>query len=508
MPLAGKTALVTGAARGIGRAIARKLANAGCDVVVNYYNSHEEAEALCEEFRALGRRAVALKASVGLPDSVDEMFAELPKHFGHLDIVVSNAASGVLKPAMDMTLKHWRWCMETNAFALNLLAQRALPMMGAGGRIIAMSSLGSVRAMPNYAFIGASKAALESLVRSLAQELGPRGVRVNAVSAGVVETDALSYFPNREELLASFKARSPAGTGADPRRCRRRGLPAVPAGSRDDQRPYAVRRRRLRDLGLNTMTALQAPDSGLAGKIALVTGGGRGIGRAIVERLAGDGVDVVFFYRGNAEAAREVVNAVTAAGGKAEAMQVDIADAAAVAAAVEQVIASRGRIDVLVNNAGIVRDNLLALLSDEDIRTVLDTNIGGVFNVTRAVVPHMISKRSGRIVNLSSVAGEKGGRGQANYAASKGAINAFTRAMAVELASRKITVNCVAPGVIETEMSQQVRDLAGDEVKARILLRRYGQAQDVAHAVWFLASRFADYITGEVLHVDGGFKME
>jgi 3-oxoacyl-[acyl-carrier protein] reductase len=256
------------------------------------------------------------------------------------------------------------------------------------------------------------------------------------------------------------------------------------------------------------MTTLQAPDSGLAGKIALVTGGGRGIGRAIVERLAGDGVDVVFFYRGNAEAAREVVAAVTAVGCKAEAMQVDIADAAAVAAAVEQVIASRGRIDVLVNNAGIVRDNLLALLSDEDIRTVLDTNIGGVFNVTRAVVPHMISKRSGRIVNLSSVAGEKGGRGQSNYAASKGAINAFTRAMAVELASRKITVNCVAPGVIETEMSQQVRDLAGDEVKARILLRRYGQAKDVAHAVWFLASRFADYITGEVLHVDGGFKME
>ena len=253
---------------------------------------------------------------------------------------------------------------------------------------------------------------------------------------------------------------------------------------------------------------MQAPDSGLAGKVALVTGGGRGIGRAIVERLAGDGVDVVFFYRGNAEAAREVVSAVTTAGGKAEAMQVDIADAAAVAAAVEQVIDSRGRIDVLVNNAGIVRDNLLALLSDEDIRTVLDTNIGGVFNVTRAVVPHMISKRSGRIVNLSSVAGEKGGRGQSNYAASKGAINAFTRAMAVELASRKITVNCVAPGVIETEMSQQVRDLAGDEVKARILLRRYGQAQDVAHAVWFLASRFADYITGEVLHVDGGFKME
>jgi enoyl-[acyl-carrier protein] reductase III len=211
LPLAGKTALVTGAARGIGRAIASKLAHAGCDLVVNYYNSHDEAEALCAEFRTLGRRAVALKASVGVPDSVDEMFAELPNHFERLDIVVSNAASGVLKPALDMTLKHWRWCMETNAFALNLLAQRALPLMDRGGRIIAMSSLGAQRAMPNYAFIGASKAALESLVRALAQELGPRGVRVNAVSAGVVETDALTHFPNREELLASFRARTPAG---------------------------------------------------------------------------------------------------------------------------------------------------------------------------------------------------------------------------------------------------------------------------------------------------------
>jgi enoyl-[acyl-carrier protein] reductase III len=209
--LAGKTALVTGASRGIGAAIARKLSQAGCDVVVNYYNSHAEAEALCAEFRALGRRALAVRASVGIPDSVDEMFAEVGKHFERLDIVVSNAASGVLKPALDMTLKHWRWCMETNALALNLLAQRAVPMMDDGGRLIAITSLGSLRAMPNYAFIGASKAALEALVRALAQELGPRGIRVNAVSAGVVETDALSYFPNREELVASFKARTPAG---------------------------------------------------------------------------------------------------------------------------------------------------------------------------------------------------------------------------------------------------------------------------------------------------------
>ncbi len=251
-----------------------------------------------------------------------------------------------------------------------------------------------------------------------------------------------------------------------------------------------------------------ALDSGLAGKVALVTGGSRGIGRAVVERLAGDGMDVAFFYRGNADAAQGVVDTVVASGGRAEALQVDVSDAAAVAHAVERVVSTRGRIDLLVNNAGIVRDNLLAMLDDADIRAVLDTNVLGVFHVTRAVVPHMISKRAGKIVNLGSVAGDKGGRGQSNYAASKGAIHAFTKAMAVELASRKITVNCVAPGVIDTEMSQAVRELAGDEVTRRILLRRYGRAEDVAHAVWFLASRYADYITGEVLHVDGGFKME
>ena len=209
--LQGQVALVTGAARGIGRAIARKLGAEGADIAVNYYNSHEEAEALCAELRALGRRAHAIQGSVGVPDSVDEMFAALREHFDRVDIVVSNAASGVLKPVMDMGLKHWRWCMETNALAVDLLAQRAMPMMRDGGRIIAMSSLGAQRAMPGYGFIGASKAALEALVRALAQELGPRGIRVNTVSAGVVDTDALAYFPNREELLANFAQRTPAG---------------------------------------------------------------------------------------------------------------------------------------------------------------------------------------------------------------------------------------------------------------------------------------------------------
>ena len=249
-------------------------------------------------------------------------------------------------------------------------------------------------------------------------------------------------------------------------------------------------------------------DSGLAGKHVLVTGGSRGIGRAIVELFAQDGADVAFFYRGNTAAANDLIEKAGASGWKVAGEQVDIADSKAVAAAVDRLIERTGRIDVLVNNAGVIRDNLLGLLEDEDVRIVLETNVGGVFNVTRAVVPHMIARRAGKIVNLGSVSGEKGGRGQTNYAASKGAINAFTKALAVELASRRITVNCVAPGVIETEMSQAVREMAGDEVKGRILLRRFGQPQDVAYAVWFLASRFADYVTGEILHVDGGFKME
>jgi enoyl-[acyl-carrier protein] reductase III len=215
-PLAGKVALVTGASRGIGRAIAHKLASAGCNVAVNYYNSAEEAQSLCTEIQAMGSRAVAIQASVGVPDSVDEMFVELRKHFDHLDILVSNAASGVLKPALEMTLKHWRWCLETNALALDLLAQRAVPIMPAGSCMIALSSLGASRAMPGYGFIGASKAALESLVRTLAQELGPKHIRVNAVSAGVVDTDALRYFPNREELLANFAHRTPAGPSLTP----------------------------------------------------------------------------------------------------------------------------------------------------------------------------------------------------------------------------------------------------------------------------------------------------
>lgn len=249
-------------------------------------------------------------------------------------------------------------------------------------------------------------------------------------------------------------------------------------------------------------------DSGLAGKAVIVTGGSRGIGRAIVEMLSSEGADVSFLFREDTAAAAEVVATGQTTGRPITAEQVDVRDAQACALAVERIAERYGRIDVLINGAGVVRDGLLGFLGEDDVRTVLETNVGGVFNVTRAVVPHMIARRAGKIINISSVAGEKGGRGQANYAASKGAINAFTRALAVELAPRRITVNAVAPGVIETDMSRAIRDGAGEEVASRILLRRLGTAVEVAYAVWFLASRFAEYITGQVIHVDGGFKME
>lgn len=209
--LRGKVALITGGARGIGRATALKLAAAGCDVAIDYYSSHDEAEALAAEVREMGRRAAVYQANVGDPAGVKELFEALLTDFDQLDIVISNAATGVLRPVMEMRLKHWRWCMEANAFALTLLAQHAVPVMPAGGRIIALSSLGASRAMPGYGFVGASKAALESLVRSLAQELGPQGITVNTVSAGAVDTDALAHFPNREQVLAEFASRAPAG---------------------------------------------------------------------------------------------------------------------------------------------------------------------------------------------------------------------------------------------------------------------------------------------------------
>ena len=214
--LANKVALITGGARGIGRATALKLATAGCDVAIVYYNSSDEAAMLAEEIERLGQRAIIMQANVADQQSVKGMFAQFREHFSRLDFLISNAASGVLKPAMSMSTKHWRWCMETNALALNHLVCEGRELMAAGSRVLALSSLGAHRAIPNYAFIGASKAALEALVRSLSLELAEAGISVNTVSAGVVDTDALKHFPNREQLLDDYQARSLAARPLTP----------------------------------------------------------------------------------------------------------------------------------------------------------------------------------------------------------------------------------------------------------------------------------------------------
>lgn len=206
-----KVALITGGARGIGRAIAMKLASHGADIAIVYYNSSDEAALLVQEIEKMGRRAVALQANVADESSVKEMASQFSQHFTQVDFIVSNAASGVLKPALSMSTKHFRWCMETNALALHHLVRAFHSQLQSGGRVLALSSLGASRAIPNYSFIGASKAALEALVRSLSLELAEKNVAVNTISAGVVDTDALKHFPNREQLLDEHQMRSLVG---------------------------------------------------------------------------------------------------------------------------------------------------------------------------------------------------------------------------------------------------------------------------------------------------------
>ncbi|HEB49487.1 MAG TPA: enoyl-[acyl-carrier-protein] reductase FabL [Desulfobulbus sp.] len=209
--LQGKVALITGGSRGIGRAIAIRLAENGVNIVVNYVRHRRDAEETVAAVRARGVECLAIKANVAREEDVARMFDGIRESYNRLDILVSNAASGVLKPAMELTTRHWNWAMDINARALLALAQHAVPMMERGGRIMAVSSLGAVRAVPNYTVVGASKAALESLVRHLAVELGPRGILVNTISAGVVDTDALKKFPNRDQIISQSLERTPMG---------------------------------------------------------------------------------------------------------------------------------------------------------------------------------------------------------------------------------------------------------------------------------------------------------
>jgi 3-oxoacyl-[acyl-carrier protein] reductase len=242
-------------------------------------------------------------------------------------------------------------------------------------------------------------------------------------------------------------------------------------------------------------------------QVALVTGGSRGIGRAIVKALASDGARVAFVYRGSQEAATSLVQEIGQIGGTVLAVQLDVTDAVAAQNCVERLIQEWGRIDILVNNAGVIRDDLFVRMEPEAWNSVLQTNLGGTYNFCRAAAYPMMKQRRGRIINISSVAAKHVNQGQTNYAASKGAINALTRALAVELASRSVTVNAVAPGFIETDMSEAVRNKAGDMIKKLIPMRRLGLPEDVARVVLFLAGPDSGYVTGQILTVDGGLSL-
>jgi 3-oxoacyl-[acyl-carrier protein] reductase len=246
--------------------------------------------------------------------------------------------------------------------------------------------------------------------------------------------------------------------------------------------------------------------SQLASQIAVVTGAGRGIGRAIALKFAAEGADVVCVSR-TAENSEKAAGEIRALGRKAWAHALDVADAEAVNGTVERILAEAGRVDILVNNAGVTRDGLLMRMSDADWDIVVNTNLKGAFLVTRAFSRAMLKQRSGRIINISSVVGLIGNAGQCNYAASKAGLIGFTKSAAREFASRGITVNAIAPGFIETDMTAELNEKLRAEVVKQIPLGSFGRAEDIASAALFLAGPGARFVTGQVLAVDGGMVM-
>ncbi|MBD5136494.1 MAG: 3-oxoacyl-[acyl-carrier-protein] reductase [Lachnospiraceae bacterium] len=242
-------------------------------------------------------------------------------------------------------------------------------------------------------------------------------------------------------------------------------------------------------------------------KIALVTGAGRGIGRQIALKLAEQGITVIVNYNGSEEAAESVVNKITESGGRAKAVKCNVSDYKETEEMIASIVKEFGRLDILVNNAGITADNLMVRMTEEDFDKVININLKGAFNTIKHVNRQMIKQRYGRIVNISSVVGVTGNAGQANYAASKAGIIGLTKSAARELASRNVTVNAVAPGFIQTEMTDKLPENVKEQMQSQIPLKRLGTTEDIAAAVSFLVSEDASYITGQVIEVNGGMNM-
>lgn len=245
----------------------------------------------------------------------------------------------------------------------------------------------------------------------------------------------------------------------------------------------------------------------LENKVAVITGASRGIGRQIALAMAKEGAIVIVNYNGSKARADEAAEEIRKSGGQAETYQCDVSDFNQAAGLMEYVVKTYGRVDILVNNAGITRDNLLMKMSEEEFDAVLNTNLKGAFNCIRHVSRQMIKQRSGKIINISSVSGVLGNAGQANYSASKAGIIGLTKSAAREMASRNITVNAIAPGFIDTEMTQVLSESVRTAAEAQIPMKHFGKTQDIADAAVFLASGRAGYITGQVIHIDGGMAM-
>lgn len=245
----------------------------------------------------------------------------------------------------------------------------------------------------------------------------------------------------------------------------------------------------------------------LSGKTAVVTGASKGIGRAIAVALGEHGAHVVVNYNGSEQAAKETVQAITEKGGSAEAMKFNVADYTETSEAIPEIIQKHGKLDILVNNAGITKDGLMMRMSEEDFDAVINTNLKGAFTTCKAVSRQMMKQRSGKVINISSVSGVLGNAGQANYASAKAGLIGLTKSMARELASRGVTVNAVAPGFIETDMTKVLSEQVKEAAVKQIPLGSFGKPEDVAELVLFLASDKAKYITGQVICVDGGMAM-
>ena len=239
-------------------------------------------------------------------------------------------------------------------------------------------------------------------------------------------------------------------------------------------------------------------------KIVLVTGAGRGIGASIAKRFASEGAEVIVNYSGNDEAAQKTVDEITATGGQAQKYKCSVNDSESVKVMIDEIIKEFGRIDILVNNAGITKDVLMLRITDEDFDIVIDVNLKGTFNCTKYVSKYMLKQKSGKIINISSVVGLSGNAGQVNYSASKAGIIGITKSAAKELSSRGITVNAVAPGYVDTDMTKVLSDNIRNEILKNIPLQRMGNVEDISNCVAFLASEDASYITGQVISVDGG----